>query len=97
MKITQEQLNQLDYMDLMIKTQKSDKQKYVIEMKRLQKVIEARNRFTETVNSKPFERKIYLNHLPWSFKNKWIKVEDITNEMVENEISLWSELWKYLT
>lgn len=82
MKLTQAQLNKLSYMDILIKEDKTDKQKLAIELSERDKRLKRRLQVT---NSKPFEDKIYLNHLPWTFKEKWVDKTDVTPEMIERE------------
>ena len=86
--ITEAELAKIEYNDNAVKNMLTDKQRLAIELQKKQKVLEARKRFMNTKNSKPFERKIYLNHLPGNFSNKWVNIEDITEDMIEKEIEM---------
>ena len=92
--ITQAELSKIQYMDNAIKNMLSEKQEKAIEFKRINKILEARKRFLNTKNSKPFENKVYMNHLAGDFSSKWIKISDITNDMAEKELSLGFEYYK---
>ena len=53
------------------------------------KIKETRKRLLESRNSKPFDNRVYMNHLPWNFNDKWVKKADITDEMIQREQELW--------
>ena len=89
--VTEQQLKQIAYMDNAIKNMKSWKQEFMIEKKQHEKRL--KRRLLATKNSKPFESKIYMNHLPWKFNDKWVSKKDITDDMVEKETELWLKIY----
>lgn len=89
-KLTQAQLNKLAYVDQAIKNLKTEKQKYAIEKKEEAKRLARREELMEEIRNRPKEEKrIFMNTAKWSFRDKFIKESEISEEQKEKEIEFW--------